>query len=168
MSALGGKQTLELTEAGACDDVTRMSYERPRIGNAYWLSVLAGAFVGISLQMIVAMWGERIDASDAWAIPVVILSYGLFAFPFVALGLAVFGLPATALLRPRWQSWWMGLVATICGALAGKLMYYAIDQLFFLGAYDPRQVFLADMGIIYGVPTALAWWLLYRRELARG
>jgi hypothetical protein len=37
----------------------------------------------------------------------------------------------------------------------------------FFGGYDPWRITVYDLGIIYGVPTALAWWLLCRRELAR-
>ena len=144
-----------------------MTYQPGRGGRAYWLSVLVGAFAGVILQLIVTTGREPVDASGLWAVPVIILAYGLFALPFVALGLAVFGLPATGLLRRNAQDWWVGLIAVLWGAVAGKLMFYAIDHLIFFGVYDFRDVGLLDMGVIYGVPTGLAWWVLYRRELVR-
>ena len=138
-----------------------------RYGRAFALSVLIGAYLGILTQMLVTLWGEPIQRSDLWALPVILLVYGLLALPFVALGLALFGLPATLLLRRRAQEWWIGPIAALWGAMAGKLTFYVMDQQVFLGAYDVWKVSIYDGGIIYGVPTALAWWLLYRRELSR-
>jgi hypothetical protein len=117
--------------------------------------------------MLVTTWSYPIDRSEFWAIPVLLLAYGALALPFVALGLAVFGLPATHLLRRRAQEWWVGLFAALWGAVAGKIAFYAMEQLMFFGGYDPWRITVYDLGIIYGVPTALAWWLLCRRELAR-
>lgn len=145
-----------------------MNHEPRSGGRAYWLSALIGAYAGVSLQVILTTWGEPIDPSEIWAIPAIILVYGLLALPFVALGLALFGLPVTRLLRPWAQSWWVGFVAALWGAAAGKILYYAIDHLVFFGFYEFGKVALVDMGIIYGVPTGLAWWLLHRRELTNG
>ena len=134
--------------------------------SAFGLSVLVGAFGGITLQSLVALADQPPPMSEWWAIPVIIVGYGLLAIPFVALGLAIFGLPVTRLLRSEAQSWWLGIVAAVWGAVAGKLMFYAIDHLIFMGFYDFREVALTDLGILYGVPTGLAWWAFYRRELA--
>ena len=144
-----------------------MTYERGRGGRAFWLSVFVGGFAGVTLQLIMTTWREPVDASKLWVIPAIILAYGSFALPFVAVGLAIFGLPAAGLLRRNAQDWWVGLIAASWGAIAGKLMFYAIDHLIFFGFYDIRKVSLLDMGLIYGVPTGLAWWGFYRRELAR-
>lgn len=144
-----------------------MTYQSRPSGRAYGLSVLIGAYVGVTLQMIATTWGEPIERSELWVVPVLILIYGFFALPFVAVGLALFGLPLTGLLRRRAQDWWVGVLAAVCGAVAGKLMFFAIDSVIFLGLYDISKMTLLDMGVIYGVPTGLAWWVLYRRELAR-
>ena len=134
---------------------------------AYWLSVFIGSYAGITLQMLITNWTGPIDLSELWVIPVLLLVYGLLAIPFVAMGLALFGLPATAMLRQRAQEWWVGALAAVWGCLAGKLMFYAVDHFLFYGLYDILKVSIFDMGVIYGLPTGLAWWALHRRELAR-
>lgn len=118
------------------------------------------------LQSVVTLSRGPIDMSDLWALPVIILVYGLFALPFVALGLALFGWPATALLRPWAQSRWVGVVAALWSAAAGKLMFYAIDHHLFFGHYTLDEMTFADLGILYGVPTGLAWWWFYRQGCA--
>lgn len=56
----------------------------------------------------------------------------------------------------------LGAVAILWGGVAGKLTYFAIDHLLFFGNHDLRKVELFDMGLLYGVPTGLAWWLMLR------
>ena len=36
-------------------------------------------------------------------------------------------------------------------------MFYAVDCLIFFGLYDISKLTFLDMGVIYGVPTGLAW-----------
>lgn len=141
-------------------------------GRTFGLSVLVGAFGGISLQLILSAAREPIEPSawsalisEWWALPLVIFAYGSIAVPFVALGLAVFGLPISRLLRRQSQEWWVGVVAVLWGAVAGKLTFYAIDHLMFFGYYELVEIGLYDPGLIFGIPTAWAWWLLHRREL---
>jgi hypothetical protein len=133
---------------------------------AYWLSVFIGAYLGVTLQMVVTYWGKPFDRTELWAIPVILLGYGTLAVPFVALGLTLFGLPATGLLRRLAQEWWVGVVAALWGAVAGKLMYFGIDHLMFFGSYNIIELRLLDLGVMYGLPTGFAWWTLHRRELA--
>jgi hypothetical protein len=135
-------------------------------GEVYWYSVFIGAYVGISAQMVVALLVEPVDSAEIWTIPVLLLVYGMFAVPFVALGLALFGLPLTRLLHRSAQRWWVGLIAAVCGSVAGKIMFYAVDHLLFFGVYDIMEATILDMGVLYGLPTGLAWWALYRREVA--
>lgn len=165
---MGGKRTLKLTGPDVIGTMIRMSYEPRSSGKAFGLSVLIGAFGGISLHLLVTALDAPIDVSELWAVPVLILVYGLFALPFVAVGLALFGLPVTALLRGRAQAWWVGLIAALWGTVAGKLMFYVIDSVLFFGSYKFLHISLTDLGIIFGVPTASAWWLLHCRELASG
>jgi hypothetical protein len=143
-----------------------MTDARISSGRAYWPSVFIGAYAGIILQMIITTWSEPIDLSELWAIPVLLVIYGLLAVPFVAVGLALFGLPVTAMLRQRAQNAWVGALAAVWSCLAGKLMFFAVDHLLFFGLYDILKVSFLDMGVIYGLPTGLAWWALNRRELA--
>ena len=132
---------------------------------AFLLSALAGAYLGVSLQLVAASLSVPIPSSEMWAIPVLVLIYGTVALPFVILGLAIFALPATRLLRRSARQWWVGVVAVIWGALAGKLMFLAIDRLMFFGNYDFAEISIRDIGMTYGVATAVAWWLRHRREL---
>ncbi|MBX7541683.1 hypothetical protein [Qipengyuania sphaerica] len=143
-----------------------MNQARKSTSDVYWKSVFIGAYVGIFLQMVVTTWGEPFDSSELWTVPVILLAYGLFAVPFVALGLGIFGLPVTTLLRRSAQAWWVGGVAALWGCLSGKLMFYIIDHLLFFGLYDLMELSFPDLGIVYGLPTGLAWWALHRRELA--
>lgn len=143
-----------------------MSDKSPRRAGTFILSVLVGAFAGITLQVLIALLQSgSMSVSDLWEIPVFIVMFGLFAAPFVGIGLAIFGLPAAWLLRANAKSWWLCIVAVIWGAVAGKLLFYAIDHLIFLGLYRLGEVAMVDLGVLYGVPTALAYWVLQRREL---
>lgn len=132
---------------------------------SFWRSVLTGAYVGIALQMLLMSWNEPLDVSELWAIPVLLIVYGSIAIPFVAAGLAIFGLPFTRLLVRKAHSWWVGVVAVLWGATAGKLLFYIIDHLLFTGSYEIEKFQLFDMGIIYGIPTGIAWWLFCLREI---
>ncbi len=60
----------------------------------------------------------------------------------------------------------MGVVAALWGCAAGKLMFLMIDRVLFFSSYELMELSIKDMGIIFGLPTGLAWWVLYRRELA--
>ena len=143
-----------------------MSHDGSLSGRAYGMSVVIGAYAGVTLQMLAATSEGGFNFSEAWAIPIIILVYGLFALPFVALGLALFSLPATRLLRRSAERWWTGVIAALWGGVAGKLTCYAVDHLPFLGLYRIVELRIFDLGLIYGVPTGLAWWLLCRRQLA--
>lgn len=136
------------------------------IGKPFWLSVMIGAFGGVITQIGITSWNVPVAPSELWAIPVLVTVYGLIAVPFVALGLVIFGLPATVLLRRRARETWVGLAAAIWGAAAGKLMFFAVDHLLFFGLYEIGKLQILDLGIVYGLPTAVAWWLLYRRTFA--
>ncbi len=142
-----------------------MSSEPNRGVKSFWLSVAIGAYTGVTLQFLLASWYEPIDFSELWAIPLILIIYGLFAVPFVALGLAIFGLPLTHLLYRSARKSWVGAIAILWSAVAGKLLFFAVDHLMFFGQYEIAKIQLLDMGIIYGLPTGVAWWLLRRREL---
>ena len=164
---MGGERTFSVDRGHARSIMVTMTYKTEPGGSPYWLSVFVGAFVGVTLQLVLTAWRDQFDTSELWVVLVLILAYGLFAVPFVALGLAIFGLPLSGLLRRYAQDWWVGLVAAAWGAVAGKLMFLAIDRLIFFSLHDIDKVALIDLGVIYGVPTGLSWWVFYRRKLAR-
>lgn len=97
-----------------------------------------------------------------------LLAYTLTAAPFVAIGLALFGLPLARLLRPHAYRGWMAPVVILCGAAAGIVAFYAFERLVFLRGDRLAGATLADPGVIYGVAAALAWWLIDRAVPARG
>ena len=130
----------------------------------FLLAVAAGSVGGVILTLIYSNWNEQIAPAELLALPVIVVAYGAFAAPFVLVGLAVFGLPATALLRPYWNKWWLGFLAALWGAAAGKLVWFVIDHLLFLGRADILPI--VDAGVLWGVPTAVAWWLLRRKEIS--
>jgi hypothetical protein len=126
---------------------------------------LIGAYSGIILQCLLA-WSKEynhLDWSEAWAIPIVIAIYGFIALPFVSLALLVFGVPAAWLLSSYRKELWVGVLSVVSGALFGKVVFFAIDHFLFVGFYNPWSVTITDMGVLYGLPTGLAWWWL-RRE----
>lgn len=133
-----------------------MYSQQPHIGRAFGLSVLTGAFAGTALLTLQAV--DRSSLSELWAIPVIIVAYSVFALPIVALGLVVFGLPVTALLKSKLDEWWVWAIAALWGALSGKLM------LWLMGSYNIASDSVVDIGVLYGLPTGLAWWSFYRRQ----
>jgi hypothetical protein len=132
--------------------------------NTFALAVIAGSLSGAALMLVVGAWGQTLPTNELWAIPLVILAVGTIGSLFVAAGLALFGLPLTALLRRWWDKPWIGLVAVISGAATGNLAWYAIDHSLFFGQIHSVVV---NPGALWGVPTAVAWWLLKRREISR-
>lgn len=84
----------------------------------------------------------------------------------MALGLALFGLPAGLLLRRHAQRPWIGPVAVVWGAIAGKLFFHAVDHLLFLGQDDLDRIARRNVGVIYGISTGIAWWLRHHHALA--
>lgn len=144
-----------------------MTEESKLIGTAFWRSAITGAFFGTVLQILLAVWGEPVDKSEWWGLPLIILAYSLFAVPFVALGLAVFALPVTRMFRGYEREWWIIILAVTWGGAAGKVMFFAIDHIMFFGYYDIYKIELHDIGVIFGTPTGLSWWFFYRREHAR-
>jgi hypothetical protein len=133
----------------------------------FLMAALIGAYAGILLQLVLAASFAGLGApdwSEIWAIPILLFWYGLIALPFVSFGLAIFGIPAARLLH-RWRRRpWMGVVAAISGALAGKLLFYGIAQLSFHGSYEFWTLEPVDLGLCYGIPTGLAWWWFKRDE----
>ena len=156
-----------LTRTAFPNDHARMGYDAGASTKTFLLSVAVGSFSGVALGLVLASLAYPAQAAqELWAIPLLVLVYGGLAFPFVTIGLAIFGLPMTALLREHWDKPWAGIVALLWGAVAGKMMWLAVDSLLFLGVYKITNISADDPGVLYGVPTAIAWWLLRRKEIA--
>lgn len=165
MSDLGGKRTLGFDHSNNDGERVRMRFDAGPSVTTFFLAVAAGSVGGVILALLYASWNEPPAHSELWPLPAIVVAYGAFAAPFVLVGLAVFGLPATALLRPYWDKWWVGVVAALWGAIAGKIVWFAIDHLMFLGHADAFPV--VDAGVLFGVPTAVAWWFLRRKEISK-
>lgn len=122
-------------------------------------SVSIGSLAGAVCMALATMRGLP-EASDWIGILVFILFFTVGAIPVVALGLAIFGLPAALLLRRSAHQWWVGVLAVFWGAIAGKLIFYGVDKVLKFGSFFND----AEPGILFGVPTALAWWFMMRRQ----
>jgi hypothetical protein len=156
------KSKVDIDRLGLDDEDKPMGGGRSLRRN-YGLSTVIGAYAGVILQLIATSWQSGgVSYDELWALPIIILGYGLFAIPAVALGLMVFGIPALRLLRQNSDRWWIGCIAIASGALAGKLVFLAVDHTFFMGFYEFARISFVDMGVLYGVPTGLAWWVLNR------
>lgn len=166
LTALGWKVDVGLDYRAKAVKASPMTDVPRSTGQAYWPSVFIGAYAGIIFQMAITTWSEPVVAHELWAIPVVLVVYGLLAVPFVAVGLALLGLPVTVMLRRRARDRWVGALAAVWGCLAGKLTFFVVDHFLFFGLYDILKVSFLDVGVMYGLPTGLAWWTLKRRELA--
>ena len=134
------------------------------LGRNFGLSVLVGAYAGVILNMLIAMASDGFPWQDLWSVPIIIFFYGLISAPFVAIGLAIFGIPAAHLLDRFSGRWWVGCVAILLGGLAGKILFFAVDHAIFFGYYDIRKIELRDFGILYGAPSGFAWWAFNRRS----
>ena len=133
-------------------------------------SVAIGTFAGNVLLGVSANFSDETQALglyDLWTLLWVSLVFGVYLFPFVAIGLTLFGLPVTRFFRRRARSWWIGPLVVLWAAVAGKLMFYAIDHLLLTRSYSLFSISPYDAGVVYSVPTGIAWWLLQRRKLNR-
>lgn len=136
-------------------------------GVAFIRSVLAGAYAGITIQSAVVYALNPIPLQDLWILPVLIIVYGMISVPFVAAGLAVFGLPLTQPLRRYADHWWVAIIAALWGAVSGEIVYTFIDNVIFGANWQFGTISPQSLGPIYGVPTALAWWVFRRRGWRR-
>jgi hypothetical protein len=102
------------------------------------------------------------SAWDIILIPIVLgLCVTIFAFPFAAGALILLGIPLALVLQHWAARWWVGLLATALGGLAG----FALTCL--LG-FEPQYRsggLLGSMGFAFGAPTGLLWFMFARRRL---
>jgi len=114
------------------------------------------------------MWNPPTRAEDLPFLFVILFWATLASLPYVGLGLALFGLPATWLLRRYILKPWFGLIAAAWGGVAGSISYYWYDYASYGGTNELAELTgIQDIGPLYGVPTGVAWWLLCRRVVAK-
>lgn len=128
---------------------------------AFLLSAVVGALSGVVL--IILLWNDPVGAEHASFYLVALFWGTLLSIPYVAAGLAAFGLPVTWWLDRHVRSPWFGLLAAVWGGAAGLITHHLFNQ----GRTGEDALgWLAGiehLGIVYGVPTGIAWWLLYAR-----
>ncbi|WP_338663633.1 hypothetical protein VQH23_00390 [Pararoseomonas sp. SCSIO 73927] len=134
-----------------------------------YLAALIGAYGGTLLHTLWSLLrpGTPAEAQDLLLLPPVVLGLGSLALPFVLVGLLVFGLPLLPALRPNAHRPWVGVVAVLWGAAAGKLLFAAAEVLMMSRDFDPLRLGSPDMGLCYGASAALAWWWLERDRARR-
>lgn len=131
---------------------------------AFLLSVLIGAACGV---LLILLWDGPVGADDFLGFLMVLFWGSLISLPSVGAGLALFGLPVTWMLKRYISQLWFGLIAAAWGGVAGSITYYLYDHILYSGSNELAELTgIQDVGPLYGVPTGLAWWLLYRRVLA--
>ena len=137
----------------------------PQSGIAFLLSVVIGAAGGV---LLILLWDEPPRVDELLGFLAILFWGTLTSLPYVGAGLALLGLPVTWLLHHYFLTPWFGLVAAGWGWVAGSITYYWYDQIRYGGSNDLAELTgIQDVGPLYGVPTGLAWWLLYRRVLAK-
>lgn len=94
-----------------------------------------------------------------------IIIYGSFGLPFVTVGLTIFGIPAASIFKGCADKWWVTVIAILSGAFFGRLMYLAVCLYF--GASFALNSPELDLGTIFGVSSAVAWLVIYRRLILK-
>ena len=141
-----------------------MTFSR-QTGIAFLLSVMIGAFCGV---LLILLWDEPLRAEFLPGFLIILFWASLFSLPYVGIGLALFGLPVTWVLKRYVVQLWFGLVAATWGGLAGAITYSWYDYIRWGGTNELAEITgFHNAGPVYGVPTGLAWWLLYRRVLVK-
>lgn len=130
---------------------------------AFLKSVFIGAYCGILIQGFVTGALASTPMAELGNTLVLVGVYGLVASPFVATGLLIFGVPSAILLKGYASHIWVAPIAALIGAVAGKVLFYAVDRFAFFGLYDISRISFEDLGSIYGIPTGLAWWFFQGR-----
>jgi hypothetical protein len=133
---------------------------------AAWL----GSFLGMTAYaLMIALTVEpTADVSELWSIPFIVVGYATFVgLPVGLIGLLVFGVPLTVLLKTWAERPWMVIVALAAGPVAGRLLYFLIDHAFSKGSYDLWGWPQADYAVLIGATTGLLWLLFARRVLRK-
>jgi hypothetical protein len=134
-------------------------------GIALLLSILIGALCGV-LIILLSDPPTRIDEIPGFFI--ILFWATVFSLPYVGMGLILLGLPATWLLHRYLLEPWFGLIAATWGGVAGSLVYYWYNSVQRGGSNELAELTgIQQLGLVYGVPTGLAWWLFYRRVLVK-
>jgi len=133
--------------------------------NHPFLASVVGSYSGTILQLIITLPSDPVPdwlLSELWAVPIIVGAYGLLSMPFVAIGLAVFGLAPVRALKTYEDRVWIGPAAVVYGYGSAKLLYWGVDQQLLFQQYCLTDLKLEDPAVFFGVPTATIWWLLNR------
>ena len=143
-----------------------LAYVPPNGAAAFGLASLLGSFTIIVLGMVCALVWDAVPVELEATLLILIYGpfYTLFVIPFVAFGLAVFGVPAALLLRRYFRSAWVLPLALAWGAL-GAAICFQCNLYFFWGHFSPTSLSERLIHALFGLPPAFWAWLLYRRVL---
>ncbi len=92
-------------------------------------------------------------------------TYGIFALPFVGLGILLFGVPIRTAIGAQIREKWGAAIALLWGGIAGKLTFFAMQELLFSGGGMLLHASWNDFGIIFGTVSGAAYWYFARRAL---
>ena len=134
-------------------------------GIALLLSVLIGALCGV---LVILLWDPPTRVDEIPGFFIILFWATLFSLPYVGIGLILLGLPVTWLLHRYLLQPWFGLIAAAWGGVAGSIIYYWHNYIQYGGSNELAELTgIQELGPVYGIPTGLAWWLLYRRVLVK-
>lgn len=135
--------------------------------SAFFQSALYGGMLGSFLLLVSAFIDELRASLNSGGDPFSVFAlFVIFSVPVCGVGLFMFGLPVTWLLRSQWQAPLVGVVVVCCGSAAGGLVWITpFCHVFWGYAWTAWDAFM--LGGVYGASTAFWWWFLYRRVLIR-
>ncbi len=146
-----------------------LAYVPPNGAAAFGLASLLGAFtIVLMAHLYVFLVEGGLGYTGLEAVVVACTNLPIFTLlltPFVAFGLAVFGVPAAYLLRPYRMSGLIFPVVMAWGFIAAILTLSLYENwLFWEPEYSGPHFVDVWMGFI-GLPPAFWAWLLFRRVL---
>jgi hypothetical protein len=133
----------------------------PLVGAAA-LAALLGSLTGEVLWFAISTFGDdvsQLGAADAVIIPLYIVGSAMVSFWIVFAGTVVLGIPLLFVLKQQVHRHWTAGIVVLLGGIAGWLTFRGISS-----GYAPDwQHRVRDIGVLYGAPAGLFWFLLARR-----
>ena len=123
-------------------------------------TVGAGALLGslVTLMILLATDPATADLNVVRTAFVLLLA---MSAPFVTAGLFLFGLPVDWALQRAGHH--QGSVYGTAGALGGGAFAFLIAWGFEGGRWTTSALTFSIIGVVYGLTTAIAFWLIFRR-----
>ena len=133
---------------------------RPWWGST-WAGGVSGALLMIAYDDItrpaIALEGFELPWPSLGEFIGTVLVTSFYGVLGCGIGLAIFGLPISRLLRRYYRAPWLSVVALLCGGGIGGFVFAKIA-----GNWDAFKP-----GAVFGGSTGLWYWFLYRRVLIR-